>query len=187
MRSLSNKKIDIADKQKVFIYFGLINKSKAFNEMLEAWNRFNQKRKSILKIITSSDIYFSDIPKNVEVYKNLSDDEVINVFDESQYVILPIVPEVSPLNATFKTASLFGCISIGRFIDEFTEKTFIININSYDKDTFSDGLIKAFDLDKSERIKMSKEAIEFGQKYSPQKTAEKIVTSINKLLVNGET
>lgn len=114
-----------------FVYFGLINKSKAFNEMLKAWYQFNQRNQCHLSIITSSDTSHIDTNNNISIVKDAEDKEVARILQESQYAILPILPNININNATFMAAIKGNCIPIGTFSESIQNKEIFINCKSY--------------------------------------------------------
>lgn len=146
--------------QKIFVYFGLINSSKAFHEMLAAWKVFNKDREYKLEILTASDITIES-SEDICILKNLSDIEIAKHLSAAKYSILPIKPCVYINNSSFVTSAQFGCICIGHFDQKLQNENFIVNINGYDFDSFSNGLKKA--ILKDDLLKM--EAKCFGMKY----------------------
>ena len=180
-----NKEICPSEKDGSFIYFGLVNRSKAFNEMLKAWNEFNKDNKYHLKIITSSDIsdYTSEKLNNIKVFYNLSEEKVAEHFSSSTYAIVPIIPEITTANGTFKVAALFGCICIGHFSKTLSNLDFIIDIDNYDLVAFKNGLIKAVNLSSENKIALIKSATSFGNKYSKSNTAKQVIEVFRKKAV----
>lgn len=166
-----------------FIYFGLVNRSKAFLEMINAWNEFNIDGKYHLKIITSSDISGYNISEenNIEIYHNLSEEEVAALFTISSYAIVPIIPEVSTVNGTFKVAALFGCICIGHFSESLSKLNFVIDIDGYDLVSFKEGLNKASSLCIHESQDLVKSAVDYGNRYSKGNTAKQIIDVFRKI------
>ena len=121
-------------KKRQYVYFGLINGTKAFQEMLEAWNRFNKLNKYKLYILSSTDISV-DCSNGVIFKKNLSDTEISYFMAESLFAVLPIKPQIDEKNSTFKAACLSGCISLGVFCEKYKNLEFVLNgeNNSVDK------------------------------------------------------
>lgn len=120
------KKIDfnppIEKKENEYCYFGLINKSKAFNEMIEAWKEFNKEKKYNLNIYTASDVYIENSENyNIKIFKELDNIELSKELQKNKYMILPIKPYIDENNGSFKAALEHGCIPIGRFYYEIKE------------------------------------------------------------------
>lgn len=122
---------EINKQQNSFVFFGLINKSKAFNEMLEAWHLFNQENQYHLYIITSSDTSYIDTSDNISIFKDAEDKDVATILRKSQYAILPILPNVNINNATFMATIKGYCIPIGIFSDNIIGRNIFINCKSY--------------------------------------------------------
>lgn len=161
---------------KQYVFFGLVNKSKAFEEMIEGWKKFQKENNDCkLIIITSSEIQITDIDKyNICIKRNLPDKEIEQIMRKTGYCILPIKPDISFNNATLKTATLFSCIPIGRFNDNLSKQyEFLINMREYTVQEF----YKAFTQTRKDfNIKLKQEqAKEFGEKYNIQKVAQKII------------
>lgn len=121
---------------KQFVFFGIVNKAKAFNEMLEAWDIFNENKEYKLVILTSSKLDGMENHKNVEYVYNASDEEVKNIMLESAFSIVPIKPYVDEKNATFKASCLAGCVSIGKFCDEYKRLHGVKNLDNYTTSSF---------------------------------------------------
>lgn len=133
-QSVLNKQIN------TFVYFGLINKSKAFNEMLKAWHQFNPKNQYHLSIITSSDTSHIDTSNNISIVKDATDKEVAQILQESQYAILPILPNIGINNATFMAAIKGNCIPIGMFSEAIKDRNIFINCKSYSPEDITSAL-----------------------------------------------
>lgn len=161
-----------------YVFFGLVNKSKAFEEMIEGWKSFQKENNNCkLIIITSSEIEIEDIEKyNICIKRNLSDKEIEEIMIKTGYCILPIKPDISFNNATLKTASLFSCIPIGKFNDNLRKRyKFLVNMREYTVEEFYKTLLETrndFNIKQKQR-----EAKEFGEKYNIQKVAQKIICS----------
>lgn len=179
---------DYEGKEDLFVYFGLVNRSKAFGEMLKAWKSYNGHHDSKLYILTSSDI----LPevgtiKGIKVFHNLSDVEVASLLLKCRYMILPVLPEISSVNGTFKAAAVFGCICIGHFSVEYADKEFIIQLDSYKENDFVKGLEFAYGLSEEKKWKMFMESLEFGSQYHYLKTGRQVIEVIKECLaVEGE-
>lgn len=133
-------------KTNQFIFFGMVNKAKAFQEMLEGWDLFNQLNSYKLVIVTASKLERIAIHKNVEYLYNAEDNVVAEKLLESTYAILPIRPNIDEKNATYKAACLAGCIPIGIFCEEYRKLDFIVNMEKYTKEEFYEKFKEAITL-----------------------------------------
>ena len=159
--------IDCENKDnKMFLFFGLVNKSKAFDEMIDGWKMFHNKFNEYkLYIVSSSNLSIIDYDKyNIIYKKNLPSNKVAELMNLSTYCILPIKPNVNYNNATLKTACLFSCIPIGVFNNCLDNcNSFWIDMFNYSKDEFYNAFIKAIN---NENIKeMQTFAKEFGKMF----------------------
>ena len=152
--------VNNSKNQHLFIYFGLINSSKAFNEMLKGWSIFNKNGNYKLEILTASNITI-ETTNDVSIFKNLPDSEIAKHLTAAKYSILPIKPCVYINNSSFITSAQFGCICIGHFDSKMLNEKFIVNIDEYNPISFSNGL-KAAVLKNEE---LMNDAKEFGMKY----------------------
>lgn len=152
--------VNNSKNQHLFIYFGLINSSKAFNEMLKGWSIFNKNGNYKLEILTASNITI-ETTNDVSIFKNLPDSEIAKHLTAAKYSILPIKPCVYINNSSFITSAQFGCICIGHFDSKMLNEKFIVNIDEYNPVSFSNGL-KAAVLKNEE---LMNDAKEFGMKY----------------------
>lgn len=156
-----------------YCFFGLINKSKAFNEMLEAWDLFNVNEDNILYIISSTHIdNIEKYHKRIKIIKNAPNSTIIDIMSKCQFSIIPIKPEIDNKNATFKTSSMCGCISIGKFCDEFKKLDFTINIKNYSVEEIEKALIDSKYMNALKEKRTN--AIRFAQKYNPEVVAKNI-------------
>ena len=167
-----------------YVFFGLVNQYKAFEEMIAAWDKFNRNGDYTLHIITATHIEDMENKHNgVKYLYKKDEDEIIDIMKKCVACILPIKPCVDMKNATFKTGSLCGCICIGKFCDEYRALPFIINLDSYETERFVDAFERISMLTDQELINMEKSANEFGIKYTPEKTIEAIVDYLRNMLL----
>lgn len=160
----------------LYVFFGLVNKNKAFEEMISGWKKFyNINNNAKLVIITSSDISIEE-KYGISVQKNLNDEEIGIIMANSMYAILPIKPNVSYNNATLKTATMFGSIPIGKFSKEIKKekKVFYLNVDNYDEDSFFNILKDTQDIKEEDLKNMQEKSIEFGKKYNISNIAKSI-------------
>gem|GEM_PF-3695868 len=177
------KSIDLNAKTDDFIYFGLVNRSKAFAEMLEAWKIFNADGRYRLRILTSTDISrYEPFDNSITIYRDLPEDQVAEHFAQCGYAIAPIVPFVFAGNSSFKTAAAFGCICTGSFSDSFPAPEFAVTTDSYDPAVFAEALRTAVGISEEERLQKMKAAMEFGANFRPEKMAETILKELKELI-----
>lgn len=162
-------------KKDDFLYFGLVNRSKAFKEMLDAWHIFNKDKKKKLTIITSTELKPDLLTEGIEIKSNLPEKEVGEYMSSSRYMILPILPEIATVNGTFKTAALFGCICIGHFSEELKTKRFIVETECYEADKLAAGFKKAYELGKEEKQEMFYKARSYGEIFTPQAAVQELM------------
>ena len=164
---------------KEFVYFGLVNNSKAFYPMINAWKDFNRDKKYKFNVITSSEININDCDEyNINILKNLNEDKIALYMSEANFCILPILPSISYNNSTFKTASMFGCISIGRFDNDFKKLDFVVDLISYEKEEFLRSFDKVINMSLEELKEKFDKSRNFGTKFSIQNSALQTVQII---------
>lgn len=158
-----------------FVFFGLVNKTKAFEEMLEAWDSFNKTNTCILYVITGSELPdFEQKHKNVKYIYKASNEEVLSWMEQCRYCVVPVKPCIDMKNATFKTGALAGCICIGKFSDEYKDKKFVIDLDEYSKESFKKAFQNAIEISEKDKRRLTKLAQEFGMEYIPPKVSEMI-------------
>lgn len=166
-----------------FCYFGLVNPSKAFKEMLEAWEIFNLERNCTLEIMSSTDLDGWNLSqyKGVKYYYNLSGDEIADIMYKCSFSIVPVVPNIGYNNSSFVSSIQCGCVPIGVFSSALSDKDFIINIKNYNLDTFSSALNHAINISESHFETMSAACREFGKNFSLEKTAQQMISAFEEL------
>lgn len=169
------------EKEKdLFCYFGLINKSKSFNEMINAWKLFNKDRKYKLNIYSSTDIDINEMEKfNIRYFKNLEDEELSKELWKCKYCVLPIKPSIDLNNGSLKAVAQHECLPIGIFSNN-SLLDIGINIKEkfYTAENIEVALNKAVNLNDNEyNLKLDKLA-KFGDKYSFKNTAQMIINFI---------
>ena len=140
----------IEKNRRIYIYFGLITKAKAIDSMLQAWRKFNAHNQNTLYFLTSSSFTNEYEHYGVKFLANLDKVEIARYFSMAGFCVLPIIPRVSAINATYKTALLYNCIPIGHFDDEIAKDQFCINIDGNNVDDFLYGFHSSYDLGDSE-------------------------------------
>jgi hypothetical protein len=140
----------IEKNRKVYIYFGLITKAKAIDNMLQAWKKFNVNNQNTLYFLTSSSFTNDYEQDGVKFLANLEKKDVVRYFCMAGFCVLPIIPCVSAINASYKTALLYGCVPIGHFDEEISQEEFCINVDGTSVDDFLHGYHIAQSLGDSE-------------------------------------
>ena len=184
---LPTKQIDISKKNydKTFIYVWLVNKSKAFYEMLQAFVKFNFDGKKRLFVYTSSDVTFTQ-SNGIQIIRGASDDKLVEAFVSATFCILPSIPDISLCNSTLKVAAIAGCTIIGKFSDDLLSQcNFIVNSQSYSVDDICKSLQNAYDLDVSVLRNNAVLGSFWGKDYSFSKTANEIIDVLYKLSYPG--
>lgn len=162
-----------------YVYFGLINSSKAFDEMIAAWKVFNKDGKYELLVLTSSEPVVEDCEKyRISVQRLLSDEEIETIMKNSTYSVMPINNGVTAGSTTFKAAVGAGCVLLGMFDPEYKDEEFVIDIDSYDLDDFVAGFEQTQKFTDEELDRLQKMVIEFSDNFSIEKTVDKIISSI---------
>lgn len=164
-----------------FIYFGLINKAKAFAEMLEAWDLFNAEEKYKLYVASGSNVQGLEKHKNVVYKYNLSENEILELMMRCTVSIVPVIPEVDMKNTTFKTSCITGCLSVGKFCAEFSNLSFTIPMQDYNVQEFINVFNSVNSLNDNEIDRLSKEACAYGETYTPSNIAGRIIDEIKTL------
>ena len=154
-----------------FVYFGLVNKTKAFDEMLAGWDIFNAAGEYTLNVLTGSRLSGLEKHKNVNYLFHLQDAEILKTMCDAAYCIIPVRPQIDMKNGTFKTGALAGCVCIGKFSEEYRQLPFVIVMRDYRPADFAEVFqqVSAFDSDKIKEMGCS--AAAFGKQYTPEAVA----------------
>lgn len=163
-----------------FCYFGLVNSSKAFSEMLEAWRLFNKDRNSFLHIISSTNLHEwkLDSYDGVIYHFNLSPEDVSQIMYNCSFCIVPVKPEIGLNNSSFVSAIQCGCIPIGHFSKELINESFIINVEDYSIRNMHKAFITASEIEEKQYEIMSEKARMFGKDFSLEKTAKQMICAL---------
>lgn len=159
-----------------YCYFGLVNGSKAFEEMLNAWKEFNKDGLYSLDIVTRSNLsnWNLSLYQGVKCYYNLSDDESGYVLSQAVFSIIPVLPEIGYNNSSFVSTIQCGCIPMGIFNDDLKNEPFVLNMKSYNQGDFVELLKQSQTLlDLKARSAL---ALEFGKLFSVEKTASMMIS-----------
>lgn len=145
--------------EKYFCFFGLINKSKSFDEMIDAWKLFNYNNEYTLNIYSSSDVNLTNLERNnIFIFKGLDDLDLSNKLAECKYAILPIKPYIGMNNASLKAIAQHDCIPIGIFESDYLANMGVpIKDIEYSTKNILNALNKSIEIDKEEcLIKLSR-------------------------------
>ncbi len=164
-----------------FVYFGLVSKTKAFEELLEGWDTFNREGQYHLNVYSATKLEDMDRHVGVRYYYNATADQILTAMGKSGFCFVPIKPCVDYKNATFKTSCLTGCICIGKFDDDFKNLPFVIDMDSYEPADFVDALKRSRDYNSEKTNEMQKIAFEYGKKYIPGNASMKLESIILKV------
>lgn len=163
-----------------YTFFGLVNKSKAFDEMIQGWKAFNNSRNNVLNIITSSDLDTNDFGADIKVYKSIPDHDVARLFNESQFCILPIIPEVSYNNGTLKACCLYSNIAIGKISELLNGKIEFINMCDYSIKSFIKAFEESAQFSNDKLNDFSNKNLTFGKLFSFSRTVEEYKESMKR-------
>lgn len=173
----------------IYVFFGLINSSKAFDQMINGWkNNHHEMLNSKLIIITSSNIELEE-SFGIEIKRNLSDMQIEDIMQKATYTILPIKPMINMNNATLKTATLFGTIPIGIFSNSIKEnnKKFYIEMSNYEDAEFNKVFKYIKEMEKEELNELQSNSICFGNKYGINNIANAILSIYAKEIKGDRT
>ena len=158
-----------------YCYFGLVNSSKAFKEMLAAWDVFNKEGEFYLDIVSITDLRNLNLErhKGVKFYYNLSDADSGKILSRCIFSIIPVLPNIGYNNSSFVSTIQCGCIPIGIFNRDLEYESFVLNMNSYSLSDFVKTLrASQIIVDLKEK---SKSARNFGRQFSVERTAEMMI------------
>lgn len=138
-----------------YVYFGLINHSKAIEETIAAWKLFNVDKNCELHIISSSNT--SWIPKegDIKVISNAPDKLVDSELQQAGFILLPIRPEVNVNNASYFAGIARRCIPIGMFNENLDTESYIV-LKDYSVLGILEGLKESKNLSCKEYIRRQK-------------------------------
>ncbi|MDE6356898.1 MAG: hypothetical protein K2L67_06625 [Clostridia bacterium] len=166
-----------------YAYFGLINSAKAFDEMLTAWDNFNNNKQYTLYIMTATKFEgIEESHNNIRFCYRYSDAEIGEIMEKCAFCLLPVKPQIDSKNGTFKTSCLYGCLGIGCFCSEYSNLPFNINMDNYSINSFIKALNKSQDIADGDIICLSRKATEFSKKFMPEHIANYVAEQISKEL-----
>lgn len=144
---------NIKKLKKHYCYFGLVNKSKAFLEMLEAWKLFNKNGEYNLNIYTSSEVSIKDTKKYaIKIFRGLDNFELSKELSKNSFMLLPIIPKIDSNNGTLKAAAEHECIPIGIFSQNMKGLGIHISCDIYSVENLKKALEETLDLNRQEKI-----------------------------------
>lgn len=167
--------------KKEYAYFGLVNHSKAFQEMLDAWRIFNSKGDKTLHIMTSTSLENFNLQEypGIKYHQNLDGEKISEILFNCSFSIIPVKPHIGMLNTSFTSSIQCGCIPIGIFNDELSEKEFIINMTGYDLQEFVTTLKRSQEINTESFFLLSRKAMEMGKDFSFEKTYQQMMVAFN--------
>lgn len=177
-----SKMVPIENNKNAYVFFGLINSSKAFQEMIEGFKLFNKDLTKILHVITSSTVD-TEGWKNTGIifHNNLPELEIAHIFSKSQFCITPIIPYADKNNATLKTGCLYKSICIGNIEKNLLNEIGAIPMNDYSVKSFLEAFVASTKLSDVQRELLSEKSYKFGKKYSFEATIETYKDVLNKV------
>ena len=176
-------KQDIKKNYDSFAFWGLVNSAKAFSEMMSAWDIINVERKYHLYILSSS--FLENIENKhvgVTFIYNADDTTVLQTLRKCAYCFVPIKPEIDSKNGTFKTATLAGCICIGRFCKQMANLPFVIQMDGYQVENFNTAVKSLEGLNNDMIDEKTTISAEYGQQFCPSESFGAILNTISEII-----
>lgn len=173
---------NLSEKEhKMYSFFGLINRTKAFDEMMGAWKRFFEEKNDKelqLHIITASTILKEELGEfNVVYHQKASEGEVDRLLSKSTFCILPIKPSVSFNSGSFKASIDHGNIVIGHFDNDMDVRGFSVNARGNSEEDLLVGLENSAKLVDSGVVQSYiSRCVNYSSNFSPNKSAQLIYT-----------
>jgi len=162
-----------------FAFFGMVNKAKAFNEMIEAWKIFNVDNKYTLDIVTGTDIEIENSDQyGINLYIKEEDKRVAKILSRDAYAFCPIKPNVSFNNSSFVSGCQCGCVPIGVFNKELSNIDFAIRMNSYFVQDFIEAASESVLLSDNTYMEYSQNAREFGMRFTIKSTVDSMIARL---------
>lgn len=167
-----NSKLKDFKNNSRYCYFGLVNGSKAFTEMLDAWQVFNLSGAYTLDIVTNTDLELFNLDKykGVSYHYKLSDEDSGTILSSCVFSIIPVLPSIGYNNSSFVSSVQCGCIPIGKFNQNLKNEPFVLNVEDYGIEEFCNVLNRSQNLTNLKQ--MSDVALKFGEQFSVSKTAK---------------
>ena len=191
LRTIPNHLPMIEKKKKLirgkYVYFGLVNKSKAFEEMIFAWDEFNKNKENLLRIVTASDIQFDESAhRNIKIFKGVSNEYCLEILWDSMFSILPIKPEIGFNNSSFIATIQCGCIPIGHFSDGLKKESFVIDVENQSSSAIIDGLDRSVSLTDDEILYKSHNALSYGKVFTIESTVDMMLRTMEEKQIVGK-
>lgn len=166
-----------------FAFFGLVNSAKAFSEMMSAWDIINAERKYQLYILSGS--FLENIENQhvgVTYIYNAESDTVLKTLHQCAYCFIPIKPEIDSKNASFKTASVAGCMCIGKFCDQMSSLPFVVQMNDYQVSDFVTAVENLSEFTHDDIDKKTSLSYEYGKQFCPSEAFGEIINTISEIV-----
>lgn len=168
----------IIDKTR-YTYFGLINRAKAFQEMIDAWNDFNKDNKYQLDVMTCSDVsQWKDNNHNVIFHHDLPGEEVAKILYDSAFTIIPVLPNIGLNNSSFMSGIQCGCVPLGIFNELLQKEDYVVNMQNYNHDHFVKTLNDTQSIAEKDIQIMSASGLAFGSKFSVKHTVDQMLAPL---------
>ena len=176
-------KQDIKKNYDSFAFFGLVNSAKAFSEMMSAWDIINAERKYRLYILSGS--FLENIENRhvgVTYIYNAESDTVLKTLRQCAYCFIPIKPEIDSKNASFNTATVAGCICIGKFCAQMSSLPFVVPMNDYQVSGFVTAVESLSELTHNEVDEKTSLSYEYGKQFCPSDAFGEIINTISEIV-----
>ena len=166
------------------VFFGLVNRSKAFAPMLEAWDLYCGERETPGQLVIlsgTSGLGNTERKNGSVVYRcGLDDGAVYGILRESAFCVTPIIPEVDEKNSSFKAACMSGCICLGHFCEEYRDLPFTEHIERYTAEGFLEAFRKIEGYAPEVIGEKRRAAAEFGKRFDPVVSAACVADEIRR-------
>ena len=172
---VSRQKVMNKDSKR-FAYFGMINKAKAFDEMIEAWKNFNISGEYSLEVVTVSEVQIKDVEKyGIHCHIGETDNRVAEILSEVAFSVLPIKPFIAYNNSSMVSCAQCGCIVIGKASDIVSKEGFVVEPDDYSPESIEKALKKAVCLDPACIEAMRTRAVSFGSYFTIESTVSQML------------
>jgi hypothetical protein len=166
-----------------YCFFGLVNGSKAFDNMISAWKEFytEQKNEKLeFHIATASALDASDYEKyHIYYHHNLDDKGIQDLMAKSSFGILPIIPNVSFNSGSFKTSVTCGNIVIGCFDERMPVGDFVIKAENNEVAGLEKGLLASSQIVENGKLReMQEKGVSYSHHFSTDNTLHEILDAI---------
>ncbi len=175
----NNSKVKNVPDGKFFMYVGNAYPHKNLEALLEAFSNFENKETSLL-LVGPDDFFYKrlkkDLPNNCTVLHNVSDEELEHLYKKAVALIHPSLAEGFGL--TLLEAMSKDCPVIASDIPVLKEvcRDHAIYFDPKNADSISEKMDYMYNLDQSEREKITQSAKKYANGYTWKKTASETLT-----------